>query len=614
MRRRRSRYKLVAVEFLSNISLDGTYPNKLVTRSLFDQLVEPVVGASASDENADRSSSFLRGYSGIKSKAIGESEQRLPPRHSNTSQITSLPAHLTGANWTRCENDGWKATESEGMKEICLIDQELSSQVLCQLDEGPNASLAPPDDLIRPEDDSQLDSDPRLSLTVTPVSCRDIVTFTPRPFADILTKNHEESGNRDIRTWAKPNVDALDDPNFERLVVCPSRMHRTILAIFSIIPYSRKKIGSSGKVSLRNHPSLSSTALPRGSIDSETTVVPFSCQDLLTQMSTPNSKENIGPSLDLHRSLSSFRPVGDEVISFADFLRPRGTTNSLYASTSQIGKYDPSARSPSQPTTLFLSRSSSVYESNPNLASFAGITTSSLASVDRTGFIYRQFSVHRSSAVMSCSRAGGVFGRRRSPKNPCGSHVTSNLPTLDADSNTTLNGVSSSASVLAYPDPLINYMPYLLDDPELLVVKGKRVLRLPNYLLSLDLWIAAHAHVLFEKLILKLFVNKINRKLCAASALLISAKLNDVKGADLTSLLQELEATFRISRRDLIRTELDVALGLEFCLIPAESEITAHYYRIYKNLDLAPTYPVSCFSHLAHATSVPSVPMLKELV
>ncbi|VDQ03019.1 unnamed protein product [Trichobilharzia regenti] len=58
-----------------------------------------------------------------------------------------------------------------------------------------------------------------------------------------------------------------------------------------------------------------------------------------------------------------------------------------------------------------------------------------------------------------------------------------------------------------------------------------------------------------------------------------------------------MEASFRISRRDLIHTELDVALGLEFSLIPPEGEILPHYQRIYKSLDLTlPLFPLSVFT------------------
>ncbi|VDP33136.1 unnamed protein product [Echinostoma caproni] len=45
-----------------------------------------------------------------------------------------------------------------------------------------------------------------------------------------------------------------------------------------------------------------------------------------------------------------------------------------------------------------------------------------------------------------------------------------------------LSGPNSSA--IMYPDPLVYYMPTLLDDPDLLVATGKRVLKLPNYLVG----------------------------------------------------------------------------------------------------------------------------------
>ncbi|KAL3315495.1 CDK5 and ABL1 enzyme substrate 1, partial [Cichlidogyrus casuarinus] len=54
--------------------------------------------------------------------------------------------------------------------------------------------------------------------------------------------------------------------------------------------------------------------------------------------------------------------------------------------------------------------------------------------------------------------------------------------------------------------------------------------------LNLDIWIYAHAAVLLEKLILKLYVNRSNRKSCTAACLLVSAKLNDIKGTDMNTL------------------------------------------------------------------------------
>ncbi|KAK4475767.1 hypothetical protein MN116_001026 [Schistosoma mekongi] len=592
MRSKKSRHKLVALNFLSNISLDGRYERKFDGIG-YHSSVPCVFNKGQSDVRTYQDNSDYEQQVNDTSNEIRQKSAPITLPGLSERTLNSVTCAQNYALYNSFVDIHLQTSRSETFPKVFISDSSTSFIANVHL------------------------SDKKLG-NVTDKVCADKLLVTTDssnkptgilPKSNFKIKSSHGSGNaslEDIKTSCKINQKSVQNAlsiSCKRIALRSLGISETPVTLFSILPYHRKTTGIHFRAGRRSH-KLSSGVEQFQSPANTVRLSQISAFTGVAHIRDPITQANFIHNVS---SLSSFRPVNGETISYAHLIQSNCQISKNIVKVPHLTNAE--LMSHVQLNADFKSNHDSLAHFNeasvvPNsIHSLRGCLNNSAVIPSYSTYLHRP----AKSSIRQRNPSSGSINRNSSGNN------LFLLPSI----------------ALSYPDPLISYNPLLLDDPELLVATGKRVLKLPNYLtsvlgyvkpnerkrevnrqfherfpllqitltklrsiklvlvritqrLSLDLWIVAHAHVLFEKLILKLFVTKLNRRLCASASLLISAKLNDVKGSQLSSLLQDLEQSFRISRRDLINTELDVALGLEFSLIPPEYEILPHYQRLYK--------------------------------
>ncbi|KAI8902181.1 hypothetical protein BC833DRAFT_561905 [Globomyces pollinis-pini] len=101
-----------------------------------------------------------------------------------------------------------------------------------------------------------------------------------------------------------------------------------------------------------------------------------------------------------------------------------------------------------------------------------------------------------------------------------------------------------------------------------------------GFQLDLEISSIAVAIVYLEKLILKNFVQKTNKKLIGVICLLLAAKVNDPKETTYTNIIQAAATEFELLPKDIYAQEFSTYAALEFNLFLPPWEVKPHLDRI----------------------------------
>ncbi|CAH8667058.1 unnamed protein product [Schistosoma rodhaini] len=454
MRSKKSRHKLVALNFLSNISLDGRHEHK--PNGIGYHTSVPYIssagqnGTKISPSNSSYEQQVNDTFHEISKESVSTNFSGVPKNILSSVTCTQNYALCNSFVDTHLQNN-----ISQTFPKVSIPNVSSSYVTDVQLGSGKQESF------------TDKPSSNKLSVT-TDLSYR-ITEVQPK--TNFKIKLSHESGNislEDIKGLCKINPKSMQTNSLsiisKRMALSPLGASGKPVTLFSVLPYHRKTTGSHFRVGRRHILPPSSHKLSSGvqqfqSPASSVRLPQTSVSTGVTHVKDPNPQSNFVHNV---LSLSSFRPVNGETISYAHFIQPncqlpKNTVKVGHTMDTELLSHillNPGFRSNCDPFTHF-HEASVIPNSNFSRRSF--LNNSTVIPSTNTHWHHSTTSFNRQRNPSSSSTNCNVFGN--------------NLSLL-------------SFIALGYPDPLLSYNPFLLDDPELLVSTGKRVLKLPNYLTS----------------------------------------------------------------------------------------------------------------------------------